>query len=132
MQAFNNQNIPSYSYKSTIDLAKKHEMVASQNDFDSIMELKVGNKKIYAEFLEKGHTRDNAIGYFPEENILFGGCLVKAMGLGKGNLEEANVEQWAETVKKVKPKYPSTQIVISGHGETDRMKLLDYTIEFFK
>lgn len=132
LQAFHNQNIPSYSYKPTIDLAKKFGMVFPQNEFDRIMELKTGNKIIYAEFLGEGHTQDNVIGYFPDENILFGGCLVKAIGSSKGNTEEANVEQWAETVKKVKAKYPNTQIVIPGHGQIGGMELLDYTIGLFK
>lgn len=132
LQAFHDQNIPSYSYKPTLDLAKEHGMISPQNAFDSIMELKVGNKKIYAKFLGGGHTQDNTIGYFPDENILFGGCLIKAMGSDKGNLAEANVEQWAETVEKVKVKYPQTKIVIPGHGEIGGMELLDYTIELFK
>ena len=132
LQAFHNQNITSYSYKPTINLAKKYGMVSPQNSFDSMMELKIGNKKIYVEFLGEGHTQDNTIGYFPDENILFGGCLVKAIGSGKGNLEEANVEQWTETVEKVKAKYPNTQIIIPGHGEIGGIELLDYTIELFK
>jgi metallo-beta-lactamase class B len=132
LQVFHNQNIPSYSYKPTIDLAKKYEMVSPQNGFDSIMKLKIGNKKIYAEFLGEGHTKDNTIGYFPDENILFGGCLVKAIGSSKGNLEEANEKQWAETVEKVKAKYPNAQIVIPGHGEIGGIELLDYTIDLFK
>lgn len=132
LQAFHNQNIPSYSYTPTLDLSKEHGMISPQSSFDSIMELTVGNKKIYAEFIGGGHTQDNTIGYFPDENILFGGCLIKAMGSDKGNLAEAKVEQWAETVEKVKAKYPQAKIVIPGHGEIGGMELLDYTIELFE
>ncbi len=40
---------------------------------------------------------------------MFGGCLIKEEGAGKGNLAEANVEEWPNTVRKVKMKYPEVK-----------------------
>lgn len=84
------------------------------------------------DFLGEGHTCDNVIGYFPLEDIMFGGCLIKEVGAGKGNLAEANPDEWAETVKRVKAKYPNTKIVIPGHGKYGGMELLEYTITLFE
>jgi len=132
LNEFHKHNIPSYAYKYTIDQAKERQLVQPQNQFDEFLELPVGNKKVYAEFMGEGHTRDNIIGYFPEEKIMFGGCLIKEIGAGKGNLEDANVTDWPETVKKVKAKYPQAKIIIPGHGKSGGEELLDYTINLFK
>ena len=132
LHEFHKQGIPSYAYQKTIQIAKENDLPQPMHGFDNFLELKVGDEKIFIEFLGEGHTCDNIIGYFPLENIMFGGCLVKEIGSGKGNLAEANVEEWAETVKKVKLKYPKTKKVIPGHGKSGGIELLDYTIKLFE
>lgn len=132
LNEFHKHGIPSYAYQKTIQITKEKNYPQPQHDFDQLFELKVGNEKIVAEFLGEGHTCDNIIGYFPAENIMFGGCLIKALGSGKGNLEEANPEDWPESVKKVKSKYPETKTIIPGHGESGGTELFDYTIKLFE
>ncbi len=68
----------------------------------------------------------------PLEDIMFGGCLIKEEGAGKGNLAEANVEEWPNTVRKVKMKYPEVKKIIVGHGKSGGIELLDYTIKLFE
>ena len=63
---------------------------------------------------------------------MFGGCLIKEVGVGKGNLEEANAEKWSETVTEVKKKYPNAKKIIPGHGKIGGIELLDYTIKLFE
>ncbi len=92
----------------------------------------MGKEKITARFFGEGHTKDNVVGYFPSENILFGGCLVKELNASKGYLGDANIEEWSNTVEKVKKTYPKTKIVVPGHGEYGNQQLLDYTIKLFK
>jgi metallo-beta-lactamase class B len=132
LDEFHKQGIPSYAYHKTIQIAKENDYSTPQHGFDKDMELQVGNKKVYVEFLGEGHTCDNIIGYFPFEDIMFGGCLIKEIGAGKGNLEEANVEEWSETVKRVKKKYPKVKKVVPGHGKLGGIELLDYTISLFE
>lgn len=130
---FHEARIPSYANNSTIALLKKKDAsaVIPQSGFDGSLELNVGGQPVSAEFFGEGHTKDNIIGYYPEENVLFGGCLIKEAGAGKGNLEDANEAAWAETVKKIKNKYPNAAIVIPGHGKPGGTELLDYTIRLF-
>ena len=132
LDEFHRQGIPSYAYNKTIWIAEENTLPLPQNGFDKFIELKVGNEKVYVEFFGEGHTRDNIIGYFPLEDIMFGGCLIKEIGAGKGNLAEANVEEWSETVKKIKIKYPNVKKVIPGHVELGGVELLDYTISLFE
>ncbi len=132
LDAFHTKNIPSYANKLTIKLAAKQNYMLPKNEFNTTLELEVGSKKVLLDFLGEGHTKDNIIGYFPSENVLFGGCLVKELGAGKGNLEDANVAVWPETMRTLKKKYPEAKIVIPGHGEPGDKALLDYTEKLFQ
>lgn len=131
---FHQQQIPSYAENRTIRSLKaaNGQFEMPKKGFEDFLELKAGDEKVYAAYFGEGHTKDNVIGYFAKEKIMFGGCLIKEMGAGKGNLADANVNAWSATVRKVKKKYPQTNIVIPGHGKTGGMELLDYTIRLFK
>lgn len=132
LEAFHNHNIPSYAYFKTIELAKENNFTVPKNSFTDSVILKVGDKETITKFFGEGHTRDNVVGYFPSEDILFGGCLLKELEASKGYLGDANVSAWSNTVEKVKKEYPNVKIVVPGHGKYGNQKLLDYTIELFK
>ena len=132
LKAFHQNEIPSYAYFKTIELAKENNLVVPENGFKDSLILKVGDEKITAKFLGEGHTIDNIVGYFPSENVMFGGCLIKEIDASKGYLGDANVADWSDTVEKVKKEYPDVKIVVPGHGEYGDKKLLDYTINLFK
>ena len=128
---FHKRGISSYAHEMTIALAKKNGRTLPQHGFAQSMELAVGKEKVILDYLGEGHTSDNMIGYFPAEKVMFGGCLIKELGASKGNLEDANTAAWPATVKKLKAKYPSTKIIIPGHGKPGDLALLDYTIQLF-
>jgi metallo-beta-lactamase class B len=132
LTAFHNKNIPSYSYFKTIEFAKKNNETLPQNSFKDSLVLNVGTEKIIAKFFGEGHTKDNVVGYFPSENVLFGGCLIKELKANKGYLGDANTTVWSNTVEKIKKEYPNLKIVVPGHGKTGNQKILDYTIKLFK
>ncbi len=134
LDLFRELQIPSYATSKTIDLLDKSGQ-KSTNDlipFEDTLELEIGNKKVYASYFGEGHTADNIIGYYPEDKVIFGGCLIKELNGPKGNLEDATTSEWSETVRKVKQSYPSAQLVIPGHGEWGGKELLDYTIALFR
>ena len=132
LQAFHQKGISSYASNRTIDFAKSNNKIIPQNGFDKHLELKVGGKNVIAEFWGEGHTKDNIIGYFPSEKVLFGGCLIKKLNAGKGNLADANTKEWSNSVEKIKAKYANAKVVIPGHGKVGGVDLFDYTIELFK
>jgi metallo-beta-lactamase class B len=132
LQAFNDHNIPSYANFKTIELAQEKSLVVPKNGFQDSIVLKVGNEKTITKFFGEGHTIDNAVGYFPSEHILFGGCLLKELDATKGFLGDANVAEWSNTVEKIKKEYPQVKIIVPGHGQYGNSELFDYTIELFK
>jgi metallo-beta-lactamase class B len=132
LKAFHENEIPSYAYFKTIEFAKENNFVVPKNSFRDSLILKVGNENIIAKFFGEGHTKDNVVGYFAGDNIMFGGCLIKQLNAGKGYLGDANVADWSATVEKVKKDYPDVKIIVPGHGQYGNKKLLDYTIKLFK
>ena len=133
LQAFHDKGIPSYANQLTINLAKENKVsTLPNNGFTTSTALKVGNENVMNEHLGEGHTRDNIICYFPKDKVMFGGCLIKAQGAGKGNLADANVQEWSNTVEKIKLKYKDAEFIIPGHGKIGGKELLDYTITKFK
>ena len=132
LQAFHDEKIPSYAYERTIEFAEKEGFTLPQNAFQTQTEIQIGNQKVTCMFLGEGHTRDNSVVYIPKEKVLFGTCLLKSVNAGKGNLADANVAEWSNTVVKVKAQFPDTEFVVPGHGKMGGTELLDYTIELFK
>ncbi len=132
LKAFHENKIASYANFKTIELAKENKYEVPENGFTESIILKVGNESVTVKFFGEGHTKDNVVGYFPSENVMFGGCLIKEIKASKGYLGDANVETWSSTVEKVRNEYPNVKVVVPGHGKYGNQKLLDYTIQLFK
>ena len=132
LQAFHQRGIASYANKRTIELAKTEGSILPQNSFDGQLEFRVGNITVQCTHPGEGHTRDNIIAYVPTDQVIFGGCLVKSLKAGKGNLADANVTAWPQSIKNIKTQYSEIKSVIPGHGKAGGVELLDYTIQMFE
>lgn len=77
-----------------------------------------------------GHSIDNIVVYFPDQGILYGGCLVKSTdSRGMGNLADAVPLVWGNTIQNVMTAYPEVKCVIPGHGNHGGLELLSHTLE---
>lgn len=134
IKAFEEYDVPTYVTHQTVELFKDDNQNPSKSiiEFDNELIIGIGSKKVYVEYFGEGHTIDNVIGYFPEDNAMFGGCLIKEEGASKGYLGDANTSQWSQTVRKIKLKYPKMEIVIPGHGKRGGNELFDYTMDMFE
>lgn len=132
LKEFHDRGIKSYANTRTIALAEKAGYTVPFNGFGDEMKMKIGGRRIQSRYFGAAHTADNIITWLPDEGVLFGGCMIKATGAGKGNLEDANVQEWPNTVAKIKNELGSrAKIVVPGHGDTGGEELLDYTIKLF-
>nr|AIA11001.1 SubclassB1_beta_lactamase [uncultured bacterium] len=129
LRVFHAANIPSYA--NALTNAQSDTIVKAQNTFTGKLDIKVGKKNVRCQYFGEGHTRDIIVTWIPDEKILYGGCLVKALGAGRGYLGDANLKQWSATVAKVKKAFPDAKIVIPGHGDYGGVELLDFTIKMF-
>lgn len=132
LKAFHDKGIPSYAYSKTMELAIENNYAVPRNSFSDSLVFKVGDSKIIARYFGEGHTRDNVVGYFPDDRILFGGCLIKESDASKGYLGDANESAWPGTVEKVRAEFPDVSLVVPGHGAYGGRELLDYTINLFR
>lgn len=131
LNAFHKHHIPSIANSKTIEIAKEKKLPVPLKSFNNQEKIAVGNQFAELYFFGEGHTKDNIVAYYPNEKVLFGGCLIKELNATKGNLADANEAAWAETVTKLKTKITDAEIVIPGHGATGNTDLIDYTIKLF-
>lgn len=126
------RNIPSIAHRKTQKLAKKAGVVVPEIGFVKTLDMQVGGRPVVCRHLGEAHTRDNIVVWLPVEKVLFGGCMVKSLDAGKGNLADANVAAWPATIEAIQAAFPEVQIVIPGHGAPGGPDLLDYTIRLFR
>jgi metallo-beta-lactamase class B len=133
LKEFHRQNIRSYASDLSIQLARENNIeTLPETGFKEELVLKLGNGETITRFFGEGHTWDNVVSYIPAKNAVFGGCLIKEMGAGKGNLKDANVKEWSATVRSIQQEYPDLKLIIPGHGKTGDKEILDYTIHLFE
>lgn len=131
IKEFHKRYIMSYANNETIKLAYENGEIEPKKGFENSIELKIGDETVVTRFFGAGHTIDNVVTYIPSQKILFGGCLIKSIGSGKGSLADSDVREWSKTVEKIKVEYNDLKIVIPGHGKYGGTELLDYTMKLF-
>ncbi|MDX5443560.1 MAG: hypothetical protein LPJ89_07225, partial [Hymenobacteraceae bacterium] len=86
LQVFHERNIKTYSSHLTCTLLKNQRKPCATHLFKKSETIQVGNHKIRNRYFGEGHSKDNIVTWIPEDRVLFGGCLIKEVGAGKGNL----------------------------------------------
>lgn len=119
------------------NVAKKAEekgfVVPDQISKGDNVTLKIDNTDFEIFYPGEGHTTDNTVVWIEKYNLLFAGCLVKQYGADSlGDITEANLEKWPETIKALQEKYPDTEVVVPGHGQWGDTTLMDYTLELLE
>jgi len=136
LDEFHKSGVPSFASDLTIKLAsseKAHNDVVPQTGFKDSLRIEVGDSYIENRYFGSGHSPDNIVSYIKDEKALFGGCLIKENGAGKGSLKDANTAEWSNTVQNIKNEYDGQlQFVVPGHGSPGGVELLDYTIKLFE
>lgn len=89
----------------------------------------VGQVPIRCYFPGEGHTSDNIVVWLPNQQILYGGCLVKSVvASGMGNVADANLNEWGNSVKKVLNLFGRAKIVVPGHDKWSDTQALHHTM----
>lgn len=129
--AFRADAIPTYAGNQTIAFTKQKKLFVPDNGFDTLYRFDLNGAQIEARYFGAGHTRDNTVGYFAKDSVLFGGCLVKELDADKGYLGDADTAAWPATIQRLKQAYTGVKLVIPGHGFVGDKALLDYTHDLF-
>lgn len=93
------------------------------------LNLSIGTMTFEVFYPGKSHSPDNVVVFIPELNLLFGGCMVKALtAKNLGFTSDANLPEWLSSLYTIKTKYPSSKIVVPHHGLWGSMQLIHHTI----
>lgn len=127
----NRQGVETYANSMTNDILKSKNLPQAKHSFTDSVSLPLGDMDIKCYYLGGGHAMDNIVAWIPQQQILFGGCLVKdcaATGLGN-TADAAPISEWISTTQAVKAKFGNAKIVIPGHGAIGGTELLRHTKE---
>lgn len=86
--------------------------------------LTLGSRPVEIFYPGPGHTVDNVVVYLPDLELLFGGCFI--VGFPKlGNIADADMKAWPESVKKLS-RFKLSRVV-PGHGLDFSKGLVEHT-----
>ena len=125
------RGIMTYANRRTVARCKEEGITPPRKKFGRKKRLKIGNRTVVNFYPGPAHTTDNIVSFLPAENVLFGGCMLKANGASKGNLADASVEDWSDSAERVRKQFPTAIHFVPGHGHHGGSELLQYTIDLF-
>jgi metallo-beta-lactamase class B len=100
---------------------------------DDALDVQLGNETLAVRFLGAGHCPDNLVVWLDRRRILFGGCLIKPAGsTGLGNLADADLEEWPQTLERCAALFPEPLLVVPGHGAPGDPLLLAHTLDLLE
>lgn len=132
IDAIHSFGIKTYANELTRKICEEKGLTVPQTGFYPKLELTVGGEKLIAHYLGAAHTEDGIVVWVPKDKVLFGGNEVRNYQGWYGNIGDANLKDWSNTISKVKENYGTAEIVIPGHGRSGGVELLDYTIDMYK
>ena len=75
------------------------------------------------------HAPDNLVVYVPEAGVLYTGCAMRGADAATlGNIENANLTAWPETLNWMKAVYKDAKILVPGHGKGGDLSAIDHTL----
>jgi metallo-beta-lactamase class B len=120
----------SLANKRTKAICKEKGLVLPTHTFNKKKKINFQGSPVELYYFGPGHAPDNIVVWFPSEQLLFGGCMIRSTEYkGLGNTGDAVVEEWGPTVAKVKQAFPEVKQVVPGHGKVGDPTLLDHTIK---
>lgn len=63
-------------------------------------------------YLGPSHTDDGLFVYFPQQRVLYGGCILKEQ---LGNLDSANLAEYPRTLRRLVDQHLAIDLIVSGH-----------------
>src|SRR5579872_961459 len=130
---FRSKGIATYTSRRTDELSLQNGMHRAEFVFDHDTTFSVGGYTFSTFFPGEGHTRDNIVLWFPRDKVLYAGCLVKSVEAADiGNIADANVKMYPQTIRKLQQTYPYPAYVIPGHQGWESVQAVEHTLELLQ
>ena len=133
LEYYRQQGIKTYTTVLTDEFSKKNNMKRAEFLMEKDTVFQVGQYAFETYYPGQGHTADNIIIWFKKEKILYGGCLIKGVDdENLGYLGDANVMEYASTLKKVKKKCRKPKFIIIAHSDWKNIHSLKHSLVMAK
>ena len=129
LEYYRSKGIKTYTTKQTDELSKANGKKRAEFLINKDTVFTIEQYSFQTFFPGQGHSPDNIIIWFQKEKILYGGCLIKSVkDKNLGNLADANVKEYATTIKNVQRKCAKPVFIITGHGDWKSINSLQHTL----
>src|SRR5579871_4985261 len=129
LEYYREHGIKTYTTKQIDEFSQKKGMKRAEFLIYNDTSFAIGQYAFQTYFPGQGHTAANIVIWFEKEKILYGGCLIKSMKDDDlGYLGDANVKEYAATIRNVQKKCNAPKFVIPGHGDWSDTKSLEHTL----
>lgn len=130
---YRNRHIPTYTTKMTDSLSVLHHEHRAQFLMRPDTAFEVGGLRFETFYPGPGHSPDNIVVWFPNQKILYGGCLYKSVDdQDLGNLSDADVPAWQSSILRVEHRFRDPEFMIVGHGNWHSLNAGKHTILLVK
>jgi metallo-beta-lactamase class B len=133
IEELKSKDVKTYTTTKTDELSQKKGFERAEFLLEKDTEFKIGQYKFQTFYPGEGHAPDNIVIWFPNEKILYGGCFIKSTEADDiGNLSDANINAWSNSIKSVQKKFKNPKFVIPGHQGWASTKSLKHTLKLIK
>jgi metallo-beta-lactamase class B len=130
LEYYKKQGIKTFTTKQTDALSRTRGMKRAEFLIQNDTTISVGQYSFQTYHPGHGHTADNIVIWFGKEEILYGGCLIKSTeDTSLGNLADADVNVYAQTLKNVQQKCVNPKHIIPGHNSWSSVRSLEHSIK---
>ncbi len=133
LEYYRQQGIKTWTTTLTDELSKKNNKKRAEFLTTRDTVFRIGQYAFETYYPGEGHTADNIVIWFKKEKILYGGCLIKgADDETLGYLGDANVREYATTLKRVQKKCRKPRYIIIAHSDWRNTNSLKHSIRLAK
>ncbi len=133
LKYYRSKGIKSYATHLTDSMCFEHHENRARYLIPNDTVFNIGGYRFQTFYAGPGHTIDNIEILFPKEKILYGGCFIKSVDEKTlGNLDDANVKEWGNSLQKLRDKFPYPEYVICGHNNWHNTSSIQHTMNMVK
>jgi glyoxylase-like metal-dependent hydrolase (beta-lactamase superfamily II) len=130
---FRSRGIKTYSSCQTLQLCIDRKEPKAQYCFSADTIFDFGDHAIQTFYPGPGHAPDNIVLWFPDAQILFGGCFIKSCDAGDiGNIGDGNLNEYPQSIARVKAHFPHPVFIIPGHQSWNCLRSLDHSLDLVR
>lgn len=133
LEYYRQQGIKTYTTVLTDELSKKNNKKRAEFLLTKDTVFNTGQYSFETYYPGEGHTSDNIVIWFAKEKILYGGCLIKGVDDETlGYLGDANVMEYASSLRKVQKKCRNPKFIIIAHNDWRDIHSLKHSLKMAK